>query len=180
MFWENNSEDHIGEGVKSLKRATAIIGMARDLDSNTWDHTEADRYGIGTSRALDDFYKIFLINPITRKAVNLCAFVQSGDMHKDFTRYLKEDKMGIDYSQLESFDTLSRIEEIKRSKYPDCLQQIIRGMKERNKGQLKYAVGYAERIGFIKESPADPAATERQKVYNEAIALLQELQSEAT
>jgi [Skp1-protein]-hydroxyproline N-acetylglucosaminyltransferase len=93
MFWENNA--HAGEGVKSLKRATAIIGMARDLDPNSWDHTEEDKYGLGKVRQLDEFYEIFLINPIDRKAINLCAFVQGGDMHKGFTPFMKPDRMGI-------------------------------------------------------------------------------------
>ena len=47
MFWEN-SEVHKGEGQKSLRRATAVIGMAPDLDPTTWDHSELDRYGLGT------------------------------------------------------------------------------------------------------------------------------------
>ena len=76
MFWENSA--HAGEGKKSLRRATAIIGMARDIDPSTWDHREIERYGVGTVRDKDLFYKLFLIDPIKRKATQLCPFVKSG------------------------------------------------------------------------------------------------------
>lgn len=41
---------HAGEGQKSLRRATAVIGMAPDLDPSTWDHSELDRYGLGKGK----------------------------------------------------------------------------------------------------------------------------------
>jgi hypothetical protein len=46
MFWEH-SEKHKGEGQRSLRRATAVIGMAPDIDPSTYDHSETDRYGLG-------------------------------------------------------------------------------------------------------------------------------------
>ena len=48
--WENreNSNMHQGEAKKSLMRATSIIGMAPDIDPNSWDHTEEQKYGLGT------------------------------------------------------------------------------------------------------------------------------------
>lgn len=42
-----NSPTHAGEGQKSLRRGTAVIGMAPDLDPATWDHSELDKYGLG-------------------------------------------------------------------------------------------------------------------------------------
>jgi len=97
MFWEN-SEKHKGEAQKSLKRALAVIGMAPDLDPSTWDHRQINKYGIGKARSLDQFYKLFLINPLKRKAVQLCPFVNSGIMHKQFVPMLRSNGMGIDYS----------------------------------------------------------------------------------
>ena len=55
-----------------------MIGMARDIDPSTWDHREIERYGVGTVRDKDLFYKLFLIDPIKRKATQLCPFVKSG------------------------------------------------------------------------------------------------------
>eukprot|EP01035_Chromulina_nebulosa_P021022 gene21022-27245_t len=111
MFWEN-SRGHQGEGQKSLRRATGIIGMAPDVDPKTWDHTEEDRYGLGTVRPLELFYKVFLIDPVERKAFPLCPFVRSGKMHKSFQKYLRPDRLGIDYSKLTDFDTKSVIRQI--------------------------------------------------------------------
>ena len=78
MFWEH-SEAHKGEGQKSLRRATAVIGMAPDLDPTTYNHEELDRYGIGKVRSLALFYKLFLIDAQQRTAVQLCPFVTSGE-----------------------------------------------------------------------------------------------------
>ena len=55
MFWENSANY---DEKKSYKRGTAVIGMAPDLDPNEWDHSELDRYGVGTVRDLKLFYKI--------------------------------------------------------------------------------------------------------------------------
>lgn len=55
------------------------------------------------------FYKTFLINPATRKAVQLCPFVNSGIMHKAFQPHLRPNGRGIDYSDssLQHYDTIS-------------------------------------------------------------------------
>ena len=49
MTWHDreNSDAHKGEAQKSLMRATALIGMAPDIDPSTYDHSEIERYGIG-------------------------------------------------------------------------------------------------------------------------------------
>lgn len=107
MFWENSK--YAGQGQKSLKRATAIIGMAPDLPPDSWDHSEETRYGIGNVRRLDLFYKLFLIDTLQRKATQLCPFVRSGKMHREFTPFLRPNRMGIDYSKLENFDTRSKM-----------------------------------------------------------------------
>ncbi len=49
MFWEN-SEKHKGEGVKALKRSMSIIKMAPDIPDEAWDHTEVEKYGIGSGK----------------------------------------------------------------------------------------------------------------------------------
>lgn len=100
-----NSVQHKGEGQKSLRRATSIIGMAPDVDPSSWDHTDESRYGLGTVRTKEEFYRLFLIDPVARKAVQLCPFVRSGNMHHEFMKHLRKDGMGIDYSELRDFDT---------------------------------------------------------------------------
>lgn len=107
MFWENGGK-HQGEAEKSLRRATAVIGMAPDIDPSTWDHSEIEKYGLGKVRSLETFYKLFLIDPVNRKAVQLCPFVSSGIMHRDFQKLLKPDGLGVDYSKLEDYDTASK------------------------------------------------------------------------
>ncbi|CAM9100166.1 unnamed protein product, partial [Ectocarpus fasciculatus] len=97
MFWENGQK-HQGAARKSLARAMSIIKMAPDIDPSSYDHTEMERYGLGNVRSLEYFYKLFLIDPHQRTAVQLCPFVKSGKMHSAFQKYLKPDGMGIDYS----------------------------------------------------------------------------------
>lgn len=41
---------HGGAGDRSLRRATAVIGMAPDINPATWDHREIDRYGLGSGK----------------------------------------------------------------------------------------------------------------------------------
>ena len=113
MFWEN-TDRHAGEGQKSLKRATYIIGMApASLDKTSFDHTEENVYGIGKVRSLDLFYKLFLIDRQARKTTQICPFVRSGKMHRDFQRHLRPDGLGIDYSKLENYDTKEVIKNLK-------------------------------------------------------------------
>jgi hypothetical protein len=100
-----NSVAHRGEGQKSLRRGTAVIGMAPDLDPSTWDHSELEKYGLGNVRELSLFYKLFLIDAQARSAVQLCPFVKSGVMHRNFQKFLRSDGLGIDYGRLTNFDT---------------------------------------------------------------------------
>ena len=82
-----------------------MIGMAPDIDPATWDHSELDRYGLGKVRELSLFYKLFLIDAKSRSAVQLCPFVKSGIMHRNFQKFLRTDGLGIDYSRLSNFET---------------------------------------------------------------------------
>lgn len=110
-FWEN-SELHVGEAERSLKRSMSIIKLTPGVSAAEWDHTEDQRYGLGKVRDVGEFYRIFLIDPINRTAVPLCPFVNPGIMHKDFVPHLRPDGLGIDYERLRSYDTwdfLSRV-----------------------------------------------------------------------
>ncbi|CAM9091058.1 unnamed protein product, partial [Ectocarpus fasciculatus] len=102
MYWENSNR-HVGEAKKSLARGMSIVKMAPDIADREWDHSEMDRYGVGTERSVDLFYKLFLIDTRLRTSVQLCPFVRPGHMHKEFQKYLRSDGMGIDYSHLRDF-----------------------------------------------------------------------------
>ena len=51
LFWEN-SEKHKGEARKSLARAMTVIKMSPDIDDKAYDHTDLDRYGLGTGERI--------------------------------------------------------------------------------------------------------------------------------
>lgn len=139
--------------AKSLKRGTAVIGMAPDLAEDAWDHSELDRYGLGKVRSTELFYKLFLIDTAARKATQLCPFVKSGLMHKAFQPYLRSDGNGIDYSQLENYDTRTVLENHLLSQHPYWEKQIKMFIQSKQKDSLRYAMGMAERIGLGKKKP---------------------------
>ena len=144
---------HAGMGQNSLKRGTAVIGMAPDLDPSVWDHSELDRYGLGKVRDVQLFYKLFLIDTKARKATQLCPFVKSGLMHKAFQPHLRADGLGIDYSGLVDYDTRTVLENHLLSQHPYWEKQIQLFMKTKQKESLRYALTNAERIGLSKKKP---------------------------
>ena len=152
MFWENTG--HAGMGQNSLKRGTAVIGMAPDLEASAWDHSELERYGLGTARPVELFYKLFLIDTKARKATQLCPFVKSGLMHKAFQPYLRPDGLGIDYNQLTNYDTRTVLENHLLSQHPYWEKQIKKYIEVKDRGSLRYAIGMAERIGLAAKKPA--------------------------
>ena len=144
---------HAGMGQNSLKRGTAVIGMAPDLDPTTWDHSELERYGLGTVRDVALFYKLFLIEPKERRATQLCPFVKSGVMHKAFQPFLREDGLGLDYSHLVDYDTRTALENHLLSQHPYWEKQIRLHIANRQKEGLRYDISNAERIGLAKKKP---------------------------
>lgn len=140
-------------GQNSLKRGTAVIGMAPDLDPGSWDHSELERYGLGKVRDTALFYKLFLIDTNARKATQLCPFVKSGLMHKAFQPHLRPDGLGIDYSGLVDYDTKSVLEKHLLSQHPYWEKQINLAMANKQKDTLRYALSNAERIGLATKRP---------------------------
>lgn len=154
MFWEN-SPKHRGEGFRSLKRSMAIIKMARDIPDSDWDHSEQNRYGVGKERDLELFYKLFLIDPVQRTSVQLCPFVKSGVMHRNFVKYLRPNGMGIDYSNafFESFDTAAALEKIFSAQRPAGEKMIQNAIRAKNMGNLEFALENARRIQLDRTNP---------------------------
>ena len=106
------------------QRLTALIHMAPELvPGRDYDTAEQERYGLGPIRDVEVFYKLFLVDTVKREAHPLCKFVEAGEsasqicrgdsihntsarglnldagrMHRDFTKFLRADGRGIDYS----------------------------------------------------------------------------------
>ncbi len=153
MFWENSAA-HKGQGVKALKRSMSIIKMAPDIPADQWDHSEEKRYGIGTVRTPELFYKLFLIDTTHRKATQLCPFVKSGKMHNHFQPYVQtKEKKGVDYSKLEHFDTLGVIENHFAAQRPFGEDMIRNALKSKNRREMDEAVKNALRIGIDRTNP---------------------------
>jgi hypothetical protein len=99
-YWEHTNI-YAGTGVKAMYRLLGIVHMNPDIDRNEWDHTEEAKYGIGGARTPELFYNTFGIDVVQKRAEpHLCKFVESGDMHKKFSPFLRSDGMGIDYSKI--------------------------------------------------------------------------------
>ena len=61
-----------------------------------------DLYGLGGVRTTESFFDLFDID-VVKKTTNrdLCKFVVGGIMHILFTKSLRSDGMGIDYSSID-------------------------------------------------------------------------------
>ena len=139
---------------KSLKRGTAIIGMAPDVAAGgDWDRSELDRYGLGSVRSTALFYKLFLIDVQARKATQLCPFVNPGIMHRDFQPYLRADGNGIDYTYLEHYDTLSVLKDRPKRDQPHWAREIEKAISNVDRKALENAVRTAKAIGALDSKP---------------------------
>jgi hypothetical protein len=77
--------------------------MSPEMDPSKWDHTDEEKYGIGNVefRSPEHFYEVFGIDVKNKSNEgHLCDFVETGEMHKLFTQYLRADGMGLDYSKI--------------------------------------------------------------------------------
>ena len=111
-------------------------------------------------RPLEQFYKLFLIDPLKRESTQLCPFVKNGAMHRNFQKYLRPDGLGIDYSQLKNFDTARSLEEVFANQRGPGEQLLRSAMNKHDMSQLDWAIENAKRIGIDKVNPA---------LYNEAV-----------
>ena len=101
-FWENTNQ-YAGTGKKAMARLLGLVHMNPEVNPNQWDHTEESIYGIGGVRSPEKFYETFGID-VNQKTVqgHLCSFVDNPPkMHRDFTKLLRPNGMGIDYSQIQ-------------------------------------------------------------------------------
>ena len=99
LFWEQ--EDKIFHGqiaLGAMNRLKGIIHTNPEIIS--YNTIEERVYGLGNVRATRKYFETFGIHPALHTVEkNLCAFVQS-DMHELFSKHLRSNQMGIDYSQI--------------------------------------------------------------------------------
>ena len=63
-----------------------------------YDAMDKERYGVGAARRVDDFFALFGVDRGRRTiSKDLCEWSTSGKMHRQFTKYMRPDKKGIDY-----------------------------------------------------------------------------------
>jgi hypothetical protein len=106
-FWENDTL-YVGALEKATARLSGITGMLGDRKREYY-RVDEEKYGLGHVRDKTQYYQTFGIHPETRTVEDhLCNFVQE-TMHRQFSPHLREDGMGIDYSQIdfEFKDTLT-------------------------------------------------------------------------
>lgn len=152
FFWENRNRA-AGDGQKSLKRLTGLIGMAPNI-ADDYDKTEAEKYGLGDVRPVSEFYRLFLVDVVDKKATNLCKFVKSGIMHRSFSKFLRDDGTGVDYARLADYDTASAIRsELDVNWRPRAVQAINRALKENKVGWLRNAIDVANRAELKAVDP---------------------------
>ena len=85
MFWENGNQ-HAGSAKSSMSRLLGLAGMAPELKAGIdYDTIEAEKYGLGSVRDVSQFFKMFGIDVVHKKAAKkLCMFVSTGNMHRRF------------------------------------------------------------------------------------------------
>uniref|UniRef100_A0A7S1D8Q1 Uncharacterized protein n=1 Tax=Cyclophora tenuis TaxID=216820 RepID=A0A7S1D8Q1_CYCTE len=99
-FWEH-ARTYKGIGIKAMDRLLGIVHMNPEVDPTSWDHTEEELYGLGSVRTPEKFYETFGIDVVNKKTENhLCRFVDKGGMHRQFTKLLRPDGMGVDYDRI--------------------------------------------------------------------------------
>ena len=97
LFWEN-SNLYPGSAVQGMKRLNGIIGLGDPGD--VFYDTEEKEYGLGKVRPKEQFYRLYGIHTETKTVEdNLCSFVGK-PMMAMFKPHLRENRMGIDFSDV--------------------------------------------------------------------------------
>ena len=128
--------------------------MAPDIDPATWDHSELDRYGLGSVRDLQLFYKLFLIDTHARTSVQLCPLVTSGVMHRDFMPYMRADGNGIDYSPLQNYDTKRIIDLHLGMKMAEWERRLTYALDAKDKRRIEDALENARDFHLEGKNPS--------------------------
>jgi hypothetical protein len=99
LFWEN-ARRHEGAAARASMRLRTIMQCDKTPLAGT-SLVELDLYGLGTERPVEWYYYLFGIDCVHEKRTkDICPAVYSAQMHKENTKYLRQNRLGIDYSQL--------------------------------------------------------------------------------
>jgi [Skp1-protein]-hydroxyproline N-acetylglucosaminyltransferase len=99
-YWEHANKFK-GKGIGAMKRLLGIVNMNPEVDRSEWNHAEEAKYGLGGVRETSKFYELYGIDVMKKTTQrHLCQFVQN-KMHNMFMSHLREDGMGIDYSEID-------------------------------------------------------------------------------
>uniref|UniRef100_A0A7S2CQ16 Uncharacterized protein n=1 Tax=Florenciella parvula TaxID=236787 RepID=A0A7S2CQ16_9STRA len=142
--------------------------MAPELSPSSYDHQDEAKYGLGTKRPVELFYKLFGMD-VRRKSMvpELCKFVKSGIMHKTFSPALRADGMGIDYSGFEDFDVAAAIEE-ELNRMRAIAETHIRGaMEKKRPNNIRAALDEAKRCRMEAVPGKKELLDEARKLMNE-------------
>lgn len=114
LFWEN-SNLYPGAAVQGMKRLNGIIGTGDPGD--VYYKEEEKEYGLGSVRPKEQFYRLYGIHTESKTVEeNLCRFVGK-PMQKKFKPYLRENRMGIDFSHVAfEFKNPDKLEERKHKR----------------------------------------------------------------
>lgn len=143
-FWE--ARRRRGDATRSLRRLTALIGMAPGVED--YDATEEARYGLGRKRPVEMFYETFLVDVKAKYAQPLCRFVESGVMHAEFHGKAVT-PTGVDYGKLRGFHLQAFLDD---KVYKPLAGRLVRSLERQDAANLQRALAEADRVKLAKRT----------------------------
>lgn len=97
LFWENGDKRK-GAARRSAARWGKILKCNKGSGHET-NVRDADDYGLGTTRPVEWYYHLFGMDcEHKERAKDICPDTWAGTIHTKYNAYLREDRLGIDYS----------------------------------------------------------------------------------
>jgi [Skp1-protein]-hydroxyproline N-acetylglucosaminyltransferase len=94
-FWENETL-YSGALEKSTARLNGITGLSGSAKKEYY-RVDEKKYGLGKVRDKETYFQTFGIHPNTQSVDGFLCGVVKETMHKEFSKHLRQDGMGIDY-----------------------------------------------------------------------------------
>jgi len=142
-FWENRGA---GDPSAAMRRMVAVIKMAPDLDPKTYDHKDEAKYGLGTVRRVEEFYRLMGLDVRKKQVVpELCKWVKSGAMHRAFAPALRPDGKGIDFSGFGDFSAAEAVGKILATLRANAESHLTNALAKNKAAALTAALDEAKR-----------------------------------
>jgi hypothetical protein len=74
-------------------------------------------------------------------------------MHREFKKFLRKDGLGIDYTSLSGYDTLSVLSSHLKKQHPYWEKKIQEAIENNSKSALADALGNADAVGLAAAKP---------------------------